>query len=78
MANPFFQQGNNLMQTVQSFRQNPMQMLLQRRLNVPQSMMNDPNAIMQHLLSTGQRSQQQMNAAYQMAARMGYNPANKK
>ena len=61
----------NLIQMVQQFRQNPMQMLLQRRLNVPQNMMGDPDAIMQHLLSTGQISQQQMNAAYQTAQRMG-------
>ena len=60
---------NNVLGMLQQFKQNPMQMLLQRRLNVPQNMMNDPNAIMQHLLQTGQINQQQVNQAYQMAQR---------
>lgn len=54
-----------LMNMVQQFRSNPMQMLLQRRMNVPQNMMNDPSAILNHLLATGQISQQQVNSAYQ-------------
>lgn len=57
----------NMMQMVQQFRQNPMQMLLQRKMNVPQNIMNDPNAILNHLLQTGQITQNQVNQAYQMA-----------
>lgn len=57
----------NIMGMLQQFRQNPMQMLLQRRMNVPQGMMNDPNAILNHLLQTGQVSQQQVNSAYRAA-----------
>lgn len=57
----------NMMGMLQQFRQNPMQMLLQRRMNVPQNMVNDPGAILNHLLQTGQVSQQQVNQAYQMA-----------
>lgn len=60
---------NNLMAMLQQFRANPMQMLLQQRLNVPGNIVNDPNAILNHLLSTGQVSQQQVNRAYQMAQR---------
>lgn len=56
---------NNMMQMLQSFKANPMQMLMQRRLNVPPNMANDPNAIVNHLLQTGQISQAQLNAAYQ-------------
>lgn len=59
----------NLMQMMgmlQNFKQNPMQMLMQRRMNVPPEMANDPNAILNHLLQTGQVSQQQVNSAYQM------------
>lgn len=56
---------NNIFGMLQQFKQNPMQFLLQRRFNVPQNMMTDPSAIMQHLLQTGQISQQQVNAAYQ-------------
>lgn len=55
-----------IMQMLQQFKQNPMQMLLQRRLNVPQNVMNDPNAILNYLVQSGQVSQQQINNAYQM------------
>lgn len=59
----------SLMQMVQQFKANPMQMLMQRRMNVPQNMMNDPQAIINHLLQTGQISQEQLNSAYQMMQR---------
>ena len=57
----------NMMQMLQQFRANPMQMLMQRNMNVPQNLSNDPQAILNHLLQTGQISQQQVNQAYQMA-----------
>ena len=58
----------NMMQMLQQFRQNPMQMLMQRRMNVPQTMANDPNAILNHLLQTGQVSQEAVNRAYQQVS----------
>jgi hypothetical protein len=58
---------NNMLQMFQTFMQNPSAMLAQRGINVPQGMMNDPNAIMRHLMSTGQISQAQYNQAQQMA-----------
>lgn len=61
---------NDIFSQVQQLRANPMQFLLQRKLNVPQSIINDPNAIVNHLLSTGQVSQQQVNYAYQMMQKM--------
>lgn len=57
----------NILGMVQQFRANPMQMLMQQRLNVPQNIAGDPNAILNHLLQTGQVSQQQVDRAYQMA-----------
>lgn len=60
---------NKMMAMLQQFRANPMQMLLQQKLNVPGNIINDPSAILNHLLSTGQVSQQQVNRAYQMAQR---------
>lgn len=57
----------NVLGMLQQFKMNPMQMLLQRRMNVPQTMMNDPNAILNHLLQTGQVSQMQVDNAYRMA-----------
>lgn len=61
----------NLIQMLQSFRANPAQFLLQRKMNVPQNLMNDPNAIINHLLRTGQVSQEAVNRAYQQAGQMG-------
>ena len=56
---------NPMMQMLPQLKQNTMQFLMQRRFNVPANMANDPNAIVNHLLQTGQISQQQVNAAYQ-------------
>lgn len=62
---------NNLMQMVQQFKANPIQMLLQRRMNLPQGIpTNDPNAMLNYLLQSGQVSQQQINNAYQMMQRL--------
>ncbi len=49
---------------VNQIKQNPIAMLSQR-FNIPQNM-NDPNQIIQHLLNTGQVTQQQVNQAMQM------------
>ena len=62
---------NNPMQMLQQLKSNPMQFLMQRRFNIPANIAGDPNAIMNHLLSTGQISQQQLNNAYQMAQKFG-------
>lgn len=59
---------NNPLQMLQALRQNPMQFLMQRRMNLPQGMnMQDPQAILNHLMQTGQVSQDQVNRAWQMA-----------
>ena len=55
---------NNLMQMVQMFKSNPLAMISQR-YNIPQGM-NQPQDIIQHLLNTGQVSQEQVNQAMQM------------
>ena len=58
---------NNIMGMLAQFKQNPMQFLMQRRMNLPQNLpMNDPQAILNHLVQTGQVSQQQINNAFQM------------
>ena len=58
---------NNPVEMLQMLRSNPMQFLLQRKMNVPANIVNDPSAIMNHLLSTGQITQEQVNQAYRMA-----------
>ena len=81
MSNPAFsmfmgnQQGaNGFMQAVQQFKANPIQYLMANKLNlsIPQEIANDPNAILQHLVSTGQVSQNQVNAGYQRASNLGF------
>lgn len=52
------------------FRQNPMQFLMQRGINIPQNIQNDPNAIVQHLLNSGQITQAQYNQAAQYARQL--------
>ena len=56
-------------QALNQFMANPMQYFLQRRLNVPQGVMNDPQGIINHLLQTGQITQEQVNSAYRAAQR---------
>ena len=60
---------NNILSQLQMLRANPVQFLMQRKLNIPAEIASDPHAIVNHLLSTGQINQQQVNQAYQMAQR---------
>lgn len=81
MPNPFYtamgagkQNGSmNFMQALQDFKANPLKFMLQRKLNVPSNILNDPNAILQHLLATGQISQSRVNSAYQEIQNGGFN-----
>ena len=55
-----------LMLMYQQMRSNPMQVLSQR-FNIPQDVnVKDPNAIIQHLLNSGQISQAQVNNVMNM------------
>lgn len=62
------------MNQFRGFMGNPMQMLMQNKLNVPQSMANDPNAIIQHLMNSGVMSQEQYNQLKQTAGQIQNNP----
>ena len=62
--NPFM--GMSPMQMVQQLRSNPMQFIRQAGFNIPQNL-SDPNAIIQHLMNSGQISQQRYEQARQMA-----------
>lgn len=57
--------NNQILQGLQQLKSNPMQYLMQRRMNVPAGIANDPSAILNYLLQTGQVSQAQVNHAYQ-------------
>lgn len=57
---------NDMMNMYQQMRGNPQQFLA-RKFNLPQNInLNDPNAITQHLLNTGQITQEQYNNANNM------------
>ena len=73
MANPLFneQMNKSLMPQFNSFMQNPMQFLIQRKINIPQQFSNDPHGAIEYMLNNGQMSQQQLNSLTQMAQKMG-------
>lgn len=61
----------NLQAMLQQFQSNPVRFLVQRNLNIPQEMLNDPQAAIQHLMNSGQMSQAQFNYFQQMGRGMG-------
>lgn len=61
---------NNPMQMLNQIKQNPIQFLAQRGMNIP-SNLNNPNDIIQHLMNSGKISQEQYNQAVKMAEQMG-------
>lgn len=64
--------GGNPMQMLAQLKANPIA-LLSQRFNIPNGInTNDPQAILQQLVSSGQISQSQFNQAYQQAQQMGY------
>ena len=63
--------NQEMMSMLQQLKANPMQFLIQRRFNIPQNIsLNDPNAILNYLVSSGQINQNQINNAYQIAQQM--------
>ena len=75
MSNPLFGMmtnglAGNIMQMLPQFKQNPMGALRQAGMNVPANM-NDPNAILNHLIQSGQVNQQQLDYAQRMAQMLG-------
>jgi hypothetical protein len=58
----------NHLQIIQQLQANPVQFLKQAGLNVPDNL-SDPNAIIQHLMNSGQVSQQRYEQARQFAER---------
>ena len=54
----------SVISALQQMKQNPMQFLLARRFNIPNTInMNDSNEIIQYLINSGQVSQDQVNQA---------------
>ena len=65
MSNPLVNKTNkpDIKQMFNEFKQNPTQALIKAKFNLPDNIGSDPQAIVQHLLNTGQITQQQVNAA---------------
>lgn len=74
MPNPFFNAlgggGANPAAMLAQLKSNPLGVLKQYGLNVPENL-NDPNAITQYLMNSGQISQSMYNQARQMAQGFG-------
>ena len=64
----------NIFNMFQGFMQNPIGYLIQNKINVPQNMANDPNAIIQQMMNSGMINQNQYNQAQQMYRQMQNNP----
>lgn len=73
MANPLFneQMQTNMTNQFNSFMQNPLQYLTQRKINIPQQFQNDPHGAVDYLIKNGQMSQSQLNNLMQRAQQMG-------
>lgn len=61
---------NNMNGMFKTFRQNPMQFLMQRKINIPQEFSNNPEGAVQYLLNSGAMSQDTYNRLQQMATQM--------
>lgn len=59
-------QPMNPMQMIQQLKSDPVVMLRQRGFDIPDGM-NNPNQIIQHLMSSGQITQGRLNQVQQMA-----------
>ena len=62
--------GMNPMAMLSQLKNNPLAILKQAGFNVPDNL-NNPQEIIQHLMNSGQVSQQQLNQAQQMAGMFG-------
>lgn len=59
----------SLQSALQQLRSNPMEVLKQAGYNVPDNIGNNPQAILNHLMNSGQISQDKLMQAQQAAAR---------
>ncbi len=73
MANKLYEEQMNqgMMSQFGNFMRNPLQFLMQRRINVPPQYANDPQGAVQYLLSSGQMSQETYQRLRSQAEQMG-------
>lgn len=73
MSNPLNagqRQMPNINTLYQQFMKNPIQALMQSGFRLPDNIGNNPQQIIQHLLNSGQVSQQQLNNAQNVLAQI--------
>lgn len=68
MNNPIMPQNNrmSISDMARKIKENPMQFMIEQKFQIPNGINNNPQAIIQHLLNSGQINQQQVNQAAQM------------
>lgn len=73
MNNPF---GNmqGFLNQFNGFMKNPIQSMMQRKLNIPEQYRDNPRGAIQYLMNTGMMNQQQYNQLQQMAHQIQQNP----
>ena len=64
----------NPLNEFQSFMSNPIQFMAQRKLNIPQQYLNDPNGAIQYLMNSGRITQDQYNEAVNMSNQLQKDP----
>ena len=64
----------NPLNDFQSFMSNPIQFMAQRKLNIPQQYINDPNGAIQYLMNSGRITQDQYNRAVNMSNQLQKDP----
>lgn len=64
-------QQNSIFGRFKQFMQNPMQCLMQSRMNIPPQYQNDPKAAFDYLVQTGQIDQDNINKVMSIAQQMG-------
>ena len=67
MTNPM-----QLIQMATQLRNNPMQMLMNSGLNIPKECMNSPEAMVKHLVSSGQVNQSVLDNAMNTVNSLGF------
>lgn len=58
----------------QGFMTNPMGYMMNKKLNIPQEYMNNPQGAIQYLMNTGRLTQEQYNQAVNQAKNLQSNP----
>ena len=65
--------NGNIKSQFNNFMQNPMQYLLNQKINIPQEYANNPQGAVQYLLNNGSMSQDTFNKLRNTAMQMGIN-----